>query len=57
MFIPAETCKAKTMENFAPTGEQEIERLVQKLASRLMNCGWTMATAGAGGCLDFFSRV
>jgi len=26
-------------------GEQEIERLVQKLASRLLKCGWTMATA------------
>ena len=27
------------------SGEQEIERLVQQLASRLLNCGWTMATA------------
>ena len=26
-------------------GEQEFERLVQNLASRLMKLGWTMATA------------
>jgi nicotinamide-nucleotide amidase len=33
------------MENFVLPGEQEFDRLVQKLASRLMKCGWTMATA------------
>jgi nicotinamide-nucleotide amidase len=33
------------MENFVLPGEQQFERLVQKLASRLMECGWTMATA------------
>jgi nicotinamide-nucleotide amidase len=33
------------MENFVLPGEQEFERLVQNLASRLINCGWTMATA------------
>ncbi len=33
------------MENFVLPGDQEFERLVHHLASRLMNCGWTMATA------------
>jgi nicotinamide-nucleotide amidase len=33
------------MEHFVLPGEQEFDRLVQKLASRLMKCGWTMATA------------
>ena len=33
------------MENFVLPGEQEFERLVQNLASRLMRRGWTMATA------------
>jgi nicotinamide-nucleotide amidase len=33
------------MENFVLPGEQEFERLVQNLASSLMNCDWTMATA------------
>jgi nicotinamide-nucleotide amidase len=33
------------MENFVLPGEQEFERLVQNLATRLMKRGWTMATA------------
>ena len=33
------------MENFVLPGELEFERLVQNLASRLMKCGWNMATA------------
>jgi len=33
------------MEKFVLPDEQEIERLVQDLASRLVECGWTMATA------------
>ncbi len=33
------------MENFVLPGEQELERLVQKLASGLTKCGWFMATA------------
>ena len=33
------------MEDFVFPGDQEFERLVQNLASRLMKCGWTMATA------------
>jgi len=33
------------MEKFVLPGEQEFERLVQNLASRLVKCGWTMATA------------
>lgn len=33
------------MENLVIPGEQEFERLVQNLASLLMKCGWTMATA------------
>jgi len=33
------------MKNFVLTGEQEFEPLVQNLASRLMKCGWFMATA------------
>jgi len=33
------------MEDFVFPGDQEFERLVQKLASRLMKCGWTMTTA------------
>ena len=33
------------MENIVLPGEQEFERLVQNLASRLMRRGWTMATA------------
>lgn len=33
------------MENFVLPGEQEFARLVQKLASGLMKCGWLMATA------------
>lgn len=33
------------MENLVLPGEQEFERLVQNLASRLMNRGWTVATA------------
>ncbi len=33
------------MENFVLHSDQEFERLVQILASRLMECGWTMATA------------
>jgi len=33
------------MENFVLPGDPEFERLVQNLASRLMNRGWTMATA------------
>jgi len=33
------------MENIVLPGKQEFGRLVQNLASRLMKCGWTMATA------------
>ncbi len=33
------------MENFVVPGEQEFATLVQKLASRLMEYGWTLATA------------
>ena len=33
------------MENFVLPGEQDFARLVQKLASGLMKCGWLMATA------------
>jgi nicotinamide-nucleotide amidase len=33
------------MEPFVLPGDREFERPVQKLASRLMKCGWTMATA------------
>ena len=33
------------MENFVLPGEQELERLVQNLASGLTKCGWFMATA------------
>jgi nicotinamide-nucleotide amidase len=33
------------MENFVLPDDHEFERLVQQLASRLMKCGWSMATA------------
>ena len=33
------------MEKFVLPGEQDLERLVQNLASGLMKCGWFMATA------------
>lgn len=33
------------MENLVLPGEQEFDRLVQNLASHLMKCRWTMATA------------